>query len=78
MTNTLDLKQKQNNYSEFSELILAELIDEGYSDKELFEELNIRQGKIKPAVESLVKQAKLVAQGKSDYFSYDDVFNEEQ
>lgn len=66
-----------DNNGEFSEQILAELIDEGYSGKELLEEFKIRQAKIRPAVESLIEQAKLVAQGGGDYSSYNDVFNEE-
>ena len=65
------------NSGEFSEQILAELIEEGYSGKKLLDEFKKRQARIRPAVESLIEEAKLVAQGKGDYSSYDDIFGSE-
>ena len=63
--------------SEFSEQILAELIEEGYSGKKLLEEFKTRQAKIRPAVETLLEEAKLAAEGKGKYYRYDDVFGGE-
>lgn len=63
--------------SDFSEQILAELIEEGYSGKKLLKEFKKRQAKIRPAVESLIKEAKMVAKGKGKYSSYDDIFAQE-
>ena len=65
------------NSNDFSEQILTELIEEGYSGKKLLKEFKIRQAKIRPAVESLVEEAKLVAQGKGKYCSYDGIFSDD-
>ena len=68
---------KKETDGEFAEQILAELIVEGYSGKELLEEFKIRQAKIRPAVESILEEAKAVAQGKGKYYTYDDIFGDE-
>ena len=60
--------------SEFDDLILKELIDEGYSGSELIEEFRIRRSKIRPAVEAMLEEAKNVARGKSEFFTKDEVF----
>ena len=65
------------NSGEFSEQILAELIEEGYSGKKLLNEFKKRQSRIRSSVESIIEEAKRVAQGEGDYFSYDDVFADE-
>ena len=49
--------------SEFDDLILKELIDEGYSGSELIEEFRIRRSKIRPAVEAMLEVAENVARG---------------
>ena len=41
--------------SEFDDLILKELIDEGYSGSELIEVFRIRRSKIRPAVEAILE-----------------------
>ena len=60
--------------SEFDDLILKELIDEGYSGSELIEEFRIRRSKIRPAVEAMLEEAENVARGKSGFFTKEDVF----
>lgn len=62
---------------DFAEQILAELIVEGYSGQELLAEFKKRQSNIRPAIESLLKEAKTVAQGNGEYYTYDDVFGRE-
>ena len=62
--------------SEFSEQILAELIEEGYSGRKLLKEFKTRQAKVRPAVETLLEEAKLAAEGKGKYYRYDDVFDD--
>ncbi len=65
------------NSGEFSEQILAELIEEGYGGQKLLKEFKARQAKVRPAVESLIEEAKLVAQGKAEYSTYNDIFADE-
>ena len=59
--------------SEFDDLILKELIDEGYSGSELIEVFRIRRSKIRPAVEAILEEAENVARGKSEFFTSDEV-----
>ena len=59
--------------SEFDDLILKELIDEGYSGSELIEVFRIRRSKIRPAVEAILEEAENVARGKSEFFIKDEV-----
>ena len=60
--------------SEFDDLILKELIDEGYSGYELLDEFRVRQAKVRPAVEAILEEAANVARGKSEFFTKEDVF----
>ena len=60
--------------SEFDDLILKELIDEGYSGYELLDEFRVRQAKVRPAVEAMLEEAKNVANGNGEYFTKDEVF----
>ena len=60
--------------SEFDDLILKELIDEGYSGYELLDEFRVRQAKVRPAVEAMLEEAENVARGKSEFSTKEDVF----
>ena len=60
--------------SEFDDLILKELIDEGYTGNKLIEEFRIRRSKIRPAVEAMLEEAENVARGKSEFSTKEDVF----
>ena len=60
--------------SEFDDLILKELIDEGYSGYELLDEFRVRQAKVRPAIEAMLEEAENVARGKSEFFTKEDVF----
>jgi len=63
---------------EFSEQILAELIDEGLSGTELLEEFKKRQAQIRPAAEAMLAKAEDIAAGKAEYATYEDVFGTEE
>ena len=60
--------------SEFDDLIVKELLDEGYSGSKLLEEFRIRRSKIRPAVEAILEEAANVARRKSEFFTKEDVF----
>lgn len=60
--------------SEFDDLILKELIDEGYTGNKLIEEFRIRRSKIRPAVEAMLEEAENVSRGKSEFSTKEDVF----
>ena len=62
---------------EFAEQILAELIAEGLSGKELLAKFKEKQAQVKPAVEAMLADAEDVAEGKSEFATYDDVFGTE-
>ena len=62
---------------EFAEQILTDLVGEGYSGDKLIEEFKNRQSKVRPAVENMLDEAKKVAEGKTKYIPYDDVFGTE-
>ena len=77
--NELILRPARNaSGGEFAEQILAELIDDGLSGKELLAEFKKRQEKIRPAVEMMIAEAENVASGKGEFFTYDDVFGVEE
>lgn len=68
---------KENSGGEFSEQILADLIEQGYSGNELLEQFKMSQKKIRPAVEKLLYEAEQTAASESGYISYEDVFGKE-
>lgn len=63
---------------EFAEYILAELVEQGLSGKELLKQFKIKQSQMRPAVEAMIAQADDVAAGNGEYFTYDDVFGSEE
>ena len=70
-----------NNNEEFAEEILEELINEGYSGKNLLKEFKSRQSKVRkvrPAIKEMLNEAHKMAKGEMESMSYDDVFGEEE
>ncbi len=63
---------------DFSEEILADLINEGYSGQELQKELKSRQAKVKSAVEKMLDDAHKMATGEAKSMAYEDVFGENE
>jgi hypothetical protein len=70
----ITIPQKSVSGGEFAEQILEDLIKEGLSGEALLSEFKERQAQIRPAVESMLSEAEAVAEGKSDFATYDDVF----
>lgn len=69
---------KNNTGGEFAEQILADLIAQGYSGEELLKRFKDMQDQVRPAVEAMLEEAKHVADSKSEYASYEDVFGVEE
>ena len=69
---------KQEMGGEFAEMILADLIARGYTGEQLLAEFKNEQRKIRPAVEEMLSDAELAAEGKIESFSYEDVFGSEE
>lgn len=67
----------RNSGGEFAEQILAELIAEGLSGDALLSEFKKKQAMIRPAVESMIKEAHAVARGEGEFYTYDDIFGTE-
>lgn len=61
---------------EFAEQIMLDLINQGYSGKDLREHFKEEVSQICPAVEAILAEAKRVAVSESGYVSYEDVFDE--
>ena len=59
---------------DFSDLILEELLAEGYTGNALLSEFRKRQKKIRPAVEAMLEEADQIAKGEAKGYSYEDVF----
>jgi bifunctional DNA-binding transcriptional regulator/antitoxin component of YhaV-PrlF toxin-antitoxin module len=68
------IRPVQEHSGEFDEQILAELINKGYSGKELLNKFKETRRRIKPAIKSLINEAELAAEGKANYLTYEDIF----
>lgn len=69
---------KTNTGGEFAEQILADLITQGYSGKELLDRFKEEQRKVRPAVEEMIMDAERAAVSGAEYFTYEDVFGVEE
>ena len=61
----------------FADLILEDLIKEGYEGKKLLEEFKKRKNKIKAAIKEVENEANKVAEDDEPYSSIEDVFKED-
>jgi len=75
--NAIIIRPIKNNGGEFAEEILADLISQGFSGAELLQKFKEMRREIRPAVESLLEEAKAAVNGKSPYFTYEDIFGTE-
>ncbi|MBO8158463.1 AbrB/MazE/SpoVT family DNA-binding domain-containing protein [Thermosyntropha sp.] len=71
------IRPVRENTGEFDEQILADLISQGLSGTELLEKFKEMRRKVRPAVERLLDEAYLATAGKASFFTYEDVFGEE-
>lgn len=62
---------------EFSEYILEDLINEGYSGEKLLKEFKIRKAQVRPAVEAILRDADAIAAGQAEYMTLDDVIGDD-
>ena len=78
--NELILRPIKSNMDsgDFSDLILSELIAEGYSGNELLVAFREKQKEVRPAIERMMAEAKKVAEAKAEYCTFDDIFNTEE
>jgi len=72
--NAIVIRPVHENIGEFDEQILADLISQGLSGQELLTKFKQAHHQIRPAVESLLKEAYLAAEGKAPFSTYEDVF----
>lgn len=63
---------------ELDDLILADLIDEGYAGAELLAEFRARRTKIRPAVEAILAEADTAAKGEGEFYRPEDIFGEDK
>lgn len=75
--NSIIIRPAQESSGEFDEQILADLINQGFSGEELLAKFKEVRRQIRPAVERLLDEADLAAEGKTQYFTYNDIFNQE-
>lgn len=71
--NAIVIRPAREDMGEFDEQILADLISQGFSGQELLVRFKQTRQKIRPAVENLLKEAYLAAQGKAPFSAYEDI-----
>ena len=69
---------KVNMGGEFAEQILADLIEQGYSGKELLQRFKQVKSQVRPAIENMMGEAERVAVSESEYMTYEDIFDAEE
>lgn len=72
--NELIIRPVQDVSGEFDEEILADLIAQGISGQALLEKFKETRKKVRPAVQSLLDEARLAALGKAQSSTYAEVF----
>jgi bifunctional DNA-binding transcriptional regulator/antitoxin component of YhaV-PrlF toxin-antitoxin module len=72
--NAIVIRPVHESGGEFDEQILADLISQGLSGQELLDKFKEARRQVRPAVESLLEEARLAAQGQTSSDSYEDVF----
>jgi len=75
--NSIIIRSVREGVGEFDEQILADLISQGFSGQELLARFKDARHQIRPAVESLLDEAHLAADGKAQFSTYEDVFGTE-
>jgi bifunctional DNA-binding transcriptional regulator/antitoxin component of YhaV-PrlF toxin-antitoxin module len=75
--NAIVIRPVRESGGEFDELILADLIAQGLSGQELLDKFKESRRKIRPAVQRLLEEARLAAQGQTSSDSYEGVFGSE-
>ena len=71
------LRPLSESGSDFSEYILADLIEQGYQGEELLLKFKEMKKKIRPAVKELIKEADELAKSDEGEVSFDELFGED-
>jgi bifunctional DNA-binding transcriptional regulator/antitoxin component of YhaV-PrlF toxin-antitoxin module len=71
--NHMVIKPSRENFDDFSENILEDLVAEGYTGNELLQEFKFRKGQIGNAVDSVIEDAKV----NGNRTTIDDLFGDE-
>lgn len=71
----LILTPVQPSNGEFATEILADLIEQGYSGKELLEKFKETQAKVRPAVKRMLKEAHKLAESSDGSDDFDEIFS---
>ena len=75
--NAIVIRPVREGGGEFDEQILADLISQGISGPELLAKFKEMRRQIRPAVDCLLDEARLAADGKKQAYTYEDVFGAE-
>jgi bifunctional DNA-binding transcriptional regulator/antitoxin component of YhaV-PrlF toxin-antitoxin module len=75
--NAMVIRPVREDSGEFDEQILADLISQGLTGEELLTKFKETRRQIRPAVERLLDEAHLAANGKTKAYTYKDVFSTE-
>ncbi len=75
--NAIVIRPVRESGGEFDEQILDDLITQGLSGQELLDKFKETRRQVRPAVERLLDEARLAAQGQASNDSYEDVFGTE-
>jgi len=73
--NAIVIRPVREGDGEFDEQILADLIAQGLSGQELLDKFKESRRQIRPAVQRLLEEARLAAQGQTSSESYEGVFD---
>lgn len=76
--NELVIRPAQRASDGFADIILEDLIKQGYSGDELLNKFRETQKKVRPAVEKMMKDALKAAEDAAEYATYKDVFGTEE
>lgn len=57
--------------------ILSDLIKQGYSGDDLLNQFKMVQKKVRPAIEIMLEEAEMAAEGTGEYYTIEDAFNQE-
>jgi len=72
--NAIVIRPVREGVGEFDEQILADLISQGFSGQELLDRFKDARKQVRSAVENMLEQAKLAAEGKAKFYTPEDVF----
>ena len=75
--NAIVIRPVRDGIGEFDEQILADLISQGFSGQDLLAKFKDARTQIRPAVESLLDEARLASDGKAPFSTYEEVFGAE-